>query len=84
MTGWVEFDCDLPEGAKVYLQFGELLQHDNFYRDNLRTAKEEFTFISAGRPAHVRPHFTFYGFRFMKVEGMDADPGQIHRLRHPL
>ena len=77
MTGWVEFDCDLPEGAKVYLQFGELLQHDNFYRDNLRTAKEEFTFISAGRPAHVRPHFTFYGFRFMKVEGMDADPDRF-------
>lgn len=73
MTGWVEFDCDLPAGAKVYLQFGELLQHDNFYRDNLRSAKEEFTFISAGKPAHVRPHFTFYGFRFVKVEGMEPE-----------
>ena len=71
MTGWVEFDCDLPAGARVHLQFGELLQHDCFYNDNLRTAKAEYTFISAGKPAHVRPHFTFYGFRFMKVEGMD-------------
>lgn len=71
MTGWVEFDCDLPEGAKVFLEHGELLQHDNFYRDNLRSALEHYTYISAGKPAHVRPHFTFYGFRFVKVTGMD-------------
>ena len=72
MTGWLEFNCDLPEGAKVYLQFGELLQNDCFYRDNLRSAKAEYTYISAGRPAHVRPHFTFYGFRFVKVTGVDS------------
>ncbi len=71
MTGWVEFDCDLPAGAVVQLQFGELLQHGNFYNDNLRTAKEQYTYISSGRPAHVRPHFTFYGFRYMKVTGIE-------------
>ena len=71
MTGWVEFNCDLPEGARVYLQFGELLQHDCFYNENLRSAKAEYTYISAGHPAHVRPHFTFYGFRFMKVQGIE-------------
>ncbi len=71
MTGWVEFDCDLPEGAKIFLEHGELLQHDNFYRDNLRSAKEHYTYISKGGPAHVRPHFTFYGFRFVKVTGID-------------
>ena len=72
MTGWFEFDCDLPEGAEVRLQCGELLQHDNFYNENLRTAKEEFVYISSGRPAHVRPHFTFYGFRYLKVTGMES------------
>ena len=71
MTGWVEFDCDLPEGAKIFLEHGELLQHDNFYRDNLRTALEHYTYISKGGPAHVRPHFTFYGFRFVKVTGVE-------------
>ena len=34
------------------------------------TAKEEFTYISDGSSAHVRPHFTFYGFRYVKVTGM--------------
>ena len=71
MTGWVEFNCDLPEGARAFLQFGELLQNDCFYNENLRSAKAEYTFISAGKKSHVRPHFTFYGFRFMKVEGIE-------------
>lgn len=70
ITGWVEFDCDCPQGTKIHLQHGEILQQDNFYRDNLRSAKAEYTYISGGKPAHVRPHFTFYGFRYVKVEGI--------------
>ena len=35
MTGWVEFDCDLPEGTKLFLEHGELLQNDCFYTENL-------------------------------------------------
>ncbi|MFV0399205.1 MAG: family 78 glycoside hydrolase catalytic domain [Oscillospiraceae bacterium] len=71
MTGWVEFKCDLPEGKEIFLQFGELLQHDNFYNENLRSAKEEYRFISRGDGRTVRPFFTFYGFRYMKVTGLD-------------
>ena len=46
------------------------MQEENFYNENLRTAKEEFTYISDGTTRVVRPHFTFYGFRYMKVEGI--------------
>lgn len=74
LTGWVEFDCALPAGQTVHLQFGELLQNDNFYRDNLRSAKAEFFYTSDGTARHVRPYGTFYGFRYAKVEGMDVDP----------
>lgn len=70
MTGWVEFACKEPEGAEIYFQFGELLQEGNFYNENLRTAKAEFRYISNGRRAVVRPHFTFYGFRYLKVTGI--------------
>ncbi len=78
MTGWVEFQCNLPKGSTVKLQFGELLQNGNFYRGNLRSAKQEFTYISAGKPAFVRPHFTFYGFRYMKITGMeDVEPADF-------
>ncbi len=75
MTGWVEFMCDAPKGTKVYLQYGELMQDDCFYRENLRTAPAEFTYIADGKRALVRPHFTFYGFRYVKVEGLNlVDP----------
>lgn len=73
LTGWLEFDCALPKGQEIFLQFGELLQHDNFYNENLRSAKQEYRYISSGKPARVRPHFTFYGFRYVKVTG----PAQV-------
>lgn len=71
MTGWVEVDVNLPKGGELFLQYGELLQKDCFYNENLRTAKQEFRYISDGEMEHVRPHFTFYGFRYVKVSGME-------------
>jgi alpha-L-rhamnosidase len=74
---WVTFDADLPEGEEVFLQYGELLQDGCFYRENLRSAKAEFRYISDGRPAHVRPRFTFYGFRYVRVEGLAAEAANM-------
>ncbi len=71
MTGWVEFEVDLPAGAAVKLEYGELLQNDCFYQENLRTAKQAYEFVSRGKPEHARPHFTFYGFRFVRVTGLE-------------
>mgnify|MGYP000846742293 FL=1 len=70
ITGWVEFDCSLRKGAEILLSYGELLQDDNFYNENLRSAKAQYSYRSNGKSAHVRPHFTFYGFRFVKIEGI--------------
>ncbi len=70
MTGWVEFTCREPAGTQVKLSYSEVMQNDCFYRDNLRSAKAEYLYLSDGNPARVRPHFTFYGFRFVKVEGV--------------
>ena len=70
MAGWATFTCDVPAGEKVRLQYGELLQNGCFYRENLRSALAEYTCISGGRPVIARPRFTYYGFRFVKVEGM--------------
>lgn len=71
ITGWVEFESDLLKDEQIKLEFGELLQENNFYNENLRTAKQEFVYISDGTKAHVRPHFTFYGFRYVKVTGIE-------------
>ncbi|MDE6202486.1 MAG: family 78 glycoside hydrolase catalytic domain, partial [Lachnospiraceae bacterium] len=68
LTGWVEFDCNLPEGEGIRLTACEILQDGCFYHENLRLAKTEFVYLSKGAPAHARPHFTFYGFRYMLAE----------------
>ena len=70
ISGWAEFDCALPSGGQVTLRYGELLQDGCFYQGNLRTARQTFTYLSDGRPRHVRPHFTFFGFRYVQIGGL--------------
>ena len=68
-TGYIEFEADFPEGTAVLLEVGEVLQKGNFYRDNYRSAKSRFQYISDGRKETVRPRFTFFGFRYVRVTG---------------
>ena len=72
ITGYVVFWADAPEEAEITLSYGEVLQDGCFYRDNLRSARAEYTFISAGRRQMARPRFTFFGFRYVKVSGMEV------------
>ncbi|KKB73056.1 MULTISPECIES: alpha-L-rhamnosidase [Bacillus] len=74
MVGWLQFRTRAPKGTVITLQYGEVLQDGSFYRDNLRTAKAEYTYIADGRERTVRPFHTFYGFRYVKVEGW---PGEL-------
>lgn len=73
MVGWLRFRTAAPKGSRITLQYGEELQDGSFYRENLRTAKAEFTYISDGKSAVVEPHFTFYGFRYVLVEGWNGE-----------
>ena len=59
-----------PAGAKIRVQVGEILQQGNFYRDNLRTALAEYLYVSDGEEHVLEPAFTFYGYRYAKVEGV--------------
>ena len=68
-AGWIEFDADFPKNTEIKLEFGEILQKGNFYNENYRTAKGGFTYVSNGKKEIVRPHFTFFGFRYVKVSG---------------
>lgn len=59
-----------PKGTKIHIQTGEVLQNDNFYNDNLRSAKSEYIYISDGKEHILMPHFTYFGYRYVKVEGV--------------
>ncbi|OCT12823.1 alfa-L-rhamnosidase RamA [Paenibacillus pectinilyticus] len=75
MVGWLQFHTHAPNGTVIRLQYGEVLQDGNFYRDNYRTAKAEYQYTSDGTGAVIRPYFTYYGFRYVKVEGW---PGELN------
>lgn len=70
-AGVVRFHNRLPKGEKIHMLFGEVLQEGCFYRDNLRDAKAEFTYTSDGVKKDIEPWFTYYGFRYVKVEGLE-------------
>lgn len=68
-TGWVQFYCQQPEGTHITLDYGEVLQNGNFYNENYRTARAQFNYVSNGYAELVRPHFTFFGYRYVRVTG---------------
>jgi len=74
MVGWLRFRTHAPTGTRIHLLFGEVLQGGNFYNANLRSARAEYTYISDGQETLVEPYFTFYGFRYVKLEGWEGDP----------
>lgn len=77
ITGWVVFKPEVPGGRKILLQYSEVMQDGVFYRDNLRMAKAEYLYFSDGEKKLARPHFTFYGFRYVKVTGMKVDASNV-------
>lgn len=68
-AGWLSFYNTEPKGNKIKFEMGEILQSGNFYRDNLRNARAAFTYVSDGNKKWVRPHFTYFGYRYVKVSG---------------
>lgn len=69
MVGWLRFRTKAPAGTVIKLLHGEVLQDGNFYNGNLRTAKAEFIYTADGEEKLIQPRFTFYGFRYVKIEG---------------
>ena len=70
-AGWPTFLNHLPKGKRISLQMGEILQDGNFYNKNLRQARATFTYVSDGKEKWIRPHFTYFGYRYVKVEGVN-------------
>ncbi|UQZ37247.1 alpha-L-rhamnosidase [Paenibacillus sp. PK3_47] len=71
MVGWLEFTVRGEAGQRVELQHAEILDRDgNFYRDNIRAAKQINSYtLKGGEPESYEPHFTFQGFRYVKLTG---------------
>lgn len=77
LVGWVVVKATGNAGDKIVLKHAEILdKQGNFYTENLRAAKATATYILKGGAAETfEPHFTFYGFRYLKIENY---PGEIN------
>lgn len=69
-TGIFKLHVNVPAGTTVHIQTGEILQQGNFYNANLRSAKSEYFYVSDGMEVDLVPHFTFFGYRYVKIEGI--------------
>lgn len=76
LVGWVMMKVKGNAGDKITLSHAEVLdKYGNFYTLNLRAAKAQDTYIlKGGGEENFEPHFTWQGFRFVKVEGY---PGEL-------
>jgi alpha-L-rhamnosidase len=63
-------------GQKVTLKFAEMLNADGtVYRENLRLARATDTYVCRGGGVEEwTPRFTFHGFRYVEVTGLDKKP----------
>ena len=76
MVGWLQLKVQGPAGSTVTLRHAEVLDKEgNFYTANLRVAKQTLRYtLRGGGPETFEPHFTFFGFRYVAVDGY---PGEL-------
>lgn len=76
LVGWVMLKAKGAAGTKITLSHAEVLTKEgNFYTVNLRSAKAQDIYILKENTEQIfEPHFTFQGFRYVKVEGY---PGEL-------
>jgi alpha-L-rhamnosidase len=75
LVGWVVLKATGKSGDKITISHAEVLDKEgNFYTTNLRMAKAQDNYILKGDGEETfEPHFTWHGFRYVKVEGYPGD-----------
>lgn len=77
MVGWVRFTVHhVYSGQKIELNHAEMLNKDgSLYTGNLRKAKQKIVYIAKGEAEEkFDPHFTYQGFRYVKISGLTQPP----------
>jgi alpha-L-rhamnosidase len=76
LAGMARISVHGKSGTDIRLRFGEVLNADGtLYVENLRNAKATDHFILSGHGTEeYQPLFTFHGFRYLELSGVDAAP----------
>jgi alpha-L-rhamnosidase len=75
LVGWVRLRVSGSAGTTLTVRHAEILQPDgSLYVENLRTADAVDRYVlGANGPCLLEPSFTFHGFRYAEVSGLDSD-----------
>lgn len=65
-------------GETIHIRHGEVLtENGQLYTDNLRKAKAEIIYTSDGNEKKYRPRFTYMGFRYIEISGVEYKDGLV-------
>lgn len=72
LAGVVELRIKRPKGTRITVKHAEALdENGNLFTANLRSARATDVFITSGDEDVFLPAFTFHGFRYISVEGIE-------------
>ncbi len=74
-AGNIRLLCKAAKGRKIVMRYGEILNPDgSLHTINLRGAKQTDTFIMDGKERWLDAPFTYKGFRYVEITGLDNAP----------
>ena len=75
ITGWVQLRVRGTAGRTITLRHAEVLDQGDIYMANLREADQTDRYTLKGGGEEIyEPHFTYHGFRYVAVEGLESAP----------
>lgn len=77
-AGIVEINPEFLTNEKITIRHGELLNPDgSLYTTNLRKAKATTVYHAGDEKKNYRPRFTFMGFRYAELDGVEYQDGLL-------
>ncbi len=82
VTGYVEFNVKGKKGEVIEATCAEVLDRDgNFYNENYRGADARMIFVLDGEERTYKPLYTFYGFRYLRLEKYPEGEIELNAIR---
>ncbi len=82
MAGYVEFSLTGKPGDVIEATCAEVLDKDgNFYNGNYRSADARMTFVLDGKKNRHKPLYTFFGFRYIRLEKYPETDVDLSKIR---
>lgn len=76
LVGYMEFTADFEAGTRIVIECGEEPRDGVLCHDNNIETESIFEYVSDGRKETVRPHFSCFRYRYLRVSGW---PGELKK-----